>query len=94
MRRAPEFIALSDDAVRAVAGSIRSDHFVLLSSDLVTDLPLRSLILAHSVRGSLVSTLLYRRRVSPSSETKPGKAPKNVDYVGARPVALRAQGAG
>lgn len=71
------------DAVRAVAGSIRTDHFVLLSSDLVTDLPLRSLIASHFVRGSLVSSLLYPRRVSPSSETKPGKAPKNVDYIGA-----------
>lgn len=71
------------EAVRAVAGSIRTDHFVLLSSDLVTDLPLRSLIAAHFVRGSLVSSLLYPRRVSPSSETKPGKAPKNVDYIGA-----------
>ena len=71
------------DAVRAVSGSIRTDHFVLLSSDLVTDLPLRTLIAAHYVRGSLVSSLLDPSRVSPSSETKPGKVPKNVDYIGA-----------
>lgn len=71
------------EAVRAVSDSIRTDNFVLLSSDLVTDLPLRSLIAAHYIRGSLVSSLLYQRRISPSSETKPGKAPKNVDYVGA-----------
>ena len=71
------------EAVRHVAGSIRTEHFVLLSSDLVTDMPLRVLIAAHFIRGSVVSCLLYPRRTSPSAETKPGKAPKNVDYVGA-----------
>ncbi len=50
----------------------------------MTDLPLRVLIAAHFIRGSVVSSLLYPRRTSPSAETKPGKAPKNVDYVGAR----------
>ena len=29
-----------------------------------------------------MTVLLKDRRVSPASETKPGKAPKNVDYVG------------
>ena len=71
------------EAVRHVAGSIRTEHFLLLSSDLVTDMPLRVLIAAHFIRGSVVSCLLYPRRTSPSAETKPGKAPKNVDYVGA-----------
>ena len=57
----------------------------------MTDLPLRVLIAAHFIRGSVVSSLLYPRRTSPSAETKPGKAPKNVDYVGAR-LQCNAQG--
>ena len=59
----------------------------------VTDLPLRVLIAAHFIRGSVVSTLLYPRRTSPSAETKPGKAPKNVDYVGERGQGLIGSGA-
>ena len=59
------------------------------------DLPLRVLLAAHFIRGSVVSSLLYPRRTSPSAETKPGKAPKNVDYVGARGGTWRiATGAG
>lgn len=38
---------------------------------------------AHYVQGSACTVLLAQRRTSPASETKPGKAPKNVDYVGA-----------
>lgn len=37
---------------------------------------------AHTVRGAAATSLLHTRRVLPSTETKPGKAPKNVDYIG------------
>ncbi len=46
---------------------------------------LQALFAAHYVQGSALTALLAHRRTSPASETKPGKAPKNVDYIGARP---------
>ena len=46
---------------------------------------LQALFAAHYVQGSAITALLAHRRTSPASETKPGKAPKNVDYIGARP---------
>jgi hypothetical protein len=44
--------------------------------------PLKAVTAAHFVNNSTVTLLLAPRRTSPSAETKPGKAPKNVDYVG------------
>lgn len=43
---------------------------------------LQAQILQHHLTNAAVTALFGRRRVSPSSETKPGKAPRNVDYVG------------
>ena len=36
----------------------------------------------HFVREAAATVLLSHRKTSPASETKPGKAPKNVDYIG------------
>ena len=47
------------------------------------DIGLQALAASHYVTEATVTVLLRERRVSPASETKPGKAPKNVDYVGA-----------
>ena len=46
-------------------------------------LALQALAASHYVTEATVTVLLKERRVSPASETKPGKAPKNVDYIGA-----------
>jgi hypothetical protein len=37
------------------------------------------------MNAALATVLLYKRKVSPMTETKPGKAPKNVDYIGLDP---------
>ena len=37
---------------------------------------------AHFVRQAAATVLLSQRRTSPAAETKPGKAPKSVDYIG------------
>lgn len=36
----------------------------------------------HFIRSAMATVLLSQRRTSPASETKPGKAPKDVEYVG------------
>lgn len=36
----------------------------------------------HFLQSAAVTVLLSRRRVSPASETKLGKAPKDIEYVG------------
>ncbi|PNW86040.1 hypothetical protein CHLRE_03g207825v5 [Chlamydomonas reinhardtii] len=74
------------DALRAVASRITSASFVVLSGDLLTDVPVGALVAQHNLHASAMATmLLAHRRVSPASETKPGKPPKNVDYIGLDP---------
>ncbi|KAG2497652.1 hypothetical protein HYH03_004391 [Edaphochlamys debaryana] len=86
-----EVVAVSEgqgtaDALRSLASRITSDSFVVLSGDLLTDVPVGALVAAHNLRpGTLGTMLLAHRRVSPASETKPGKPPKNVDYIGLDP---------
>eukprot|EP00887_Chlorella_sp_A99_P003033 scaffold9.g3033.t1 len=82
------------DALRAALDRVRTDSFVLLSGDLVAEPCLRPLLLAHHAAGAAVTALLARRKVSPSSETKPGKAPRGVDYIGRRAGARARSGGG
>ena len=70
------------DALRVVLDRVRTPSFLLLSGDLVAEPCLRPLLLAHAAAGAAVTALLARRRVPPSTETKPGKAPRGVDYLG------------
>jgi len=72
----------SADAMRAVADSLTADNVAVLSADVVSDVPLAAVLAAHTVRGAAATSLLHTRRVLASTETKPGKAPKNVDYIG------------
>ncbi|GFR40448.1 hypothetical protein Agub_g976 [Astrephomene gubernaculifera] len=74
------------DALRAVSGRITSPSFVVLSGDLLTDVPVGALVAQHNLHAAMVTMLLAQRKVSPASETKPGKPPKNVDYVGLDPT--------
>ncbi|KAG2441401.1 hypothetical protein HYH02_009990 [Chlamydomonas schloesseri] len=75
------------DALRAVASRITSASFVVLSGDLLTDVPVGALVAQHNLHaGAMATMLLAHRRVSPASETKPGKPPKNVDYIGLDPT--------
>ena len=66
------------DALRAVAAGLDPsvDGLVVYSGDLVTDAPLPAMLVAHRLGGALATALVSARRVAPSSETKPGKAPK------------------
>ena len=43
------------------------------------------MLAVHILRNAMVTVLLSQRRVSPASETKLGKAPKDVEYVGKSP---------
>jgi translation initiation factor eIF-2B subunit gamma len=69
-------------ALRQVMDKVKSDHFVLLSGDVVTEAPLRAQMLMHHLKGAAVTALFGRRKTSPAADTQPGKAPRNVDYVG------------
>lgn len=48
---------------------------------------LQAISISHFINSALVTAVLVPRRISPASTTKPGKAPKNVDYVGNTPKA-------
>jgi translation initiation factor eIF-2B subunit gamma len=76
------------DALRAVIDRVRTDDFVLLSGDVVSETSLRAQLLAHHVREAAMTALLGRRKVPASQETKPGRAPKGVDYIGGWVAAL------
>lgn len=69
-------------AVAQLKDDLTADSFIVLSGDLVSDVPLKALAASHYVTEATVTVLLKEKRISPASETKPGKAPKNVDYIG------------
>lgn len=69
-------------ALRHAIDRVRSENFVLMSGDVITEVPLRAQLLMHQVKGSTVTALFGRRKNSPAADTQPGKAPRNVDYVG------------
>ncbi|CAK0780561.1 hypothetical protein CVIRNUC_005094 [Coccomyxa viridis] len=71
----------SGDALRMVAEDITAQSFVVMSIDLITDVRLESLLAVHFLRNASATALLSHRKVSPASETKLGKAPKDVEYV-------------
>uniref|UniRef100_A0A7S3R0R7 Translation initiation factor eIF2B subunit gamma n=1 Tax=Dunaliella tertiolecta TaxID=3047 RepID=A0A7S3R0R7_DUNTE len=73
------------DALRTVAPRVTTPTCVVISGDLITDVQIDVLVATHQLSSALVTMALYKRKVSPSSESKPGKAPKNVDYVGLDP---------
>jgi hypothetical protein len=64
------------DALRAVTHLLTSDTVVVYSGDLITDVPVQALVVSHQVSGALATVLLGQRRTSPTTTTKPGKAPK------------------
>lgn len=70
------------DALRAVLDRVATDNFVLLSGDVVAEASLRVQLLTHYVREAAMTALFGRRKVLATQETKPGRPPKNVDYVG------------
>lgn len=78
---APQVVTVAEgcgtaDALRAVSSKITSNTFIVLSGDLVTDMPLNALVATHQMQGALATVTLCPCKISPSSETKPGKAPK------------------
>ncbi len=64
------------DALRSVASRITSPQLVVLSGDLLTDVPVGALVAQHNLHAAMATMLLAHRKVSPASETKPGKPPK------------------
>lgn len=75
----------SASALRQVLDRVRAEHVVVLSGDVVTEVPLRAQLLDHQLRGAAVTALFGRRRTSAAADTQPGKAPRNVDYVALAP---------
>lgn len=76
------------DALRAVSQHLDpvSPGVVVYPGDLVCDAPLGAMVVSHQLSGALATALVGARRVSPTTETKPGKAPKGVDYLGLDPA--------
>jgi len=71
------------DALREVLTSrIKTSSFILLRGDVITDASLRSLLMVHHLNNAAVTALLFKRKISPATETKPGYAPRGVDYIG------------
>lgn len=77
------------DALRAVADRLTSPTFILLSGDLLTDLPVNALVTSHQLNSALATVLLVPRKTSPTTETKPGKAPKVSQLLGRCSTKLR-----
>ena len=46
------------------------------------------MLAVHFLQNAMVTVLLSQRRISPASETKLGKAPKDVEFVGERATPL------
>ncbi|KAI8463923.1 MAG: eukaryotic translation initiation factor 2B gamma [Monoraphidium minutum] len=76
------------DALRAALAHLppSAAGAVVYSGDLVCDAPLGAMLVSHQLGGALATVLAGPRRTSPSTETKPGKAPKGVDYLGLDPT--------
>jgi translation initiation factor eIF-2B subunit gamma len=72
----------SVSALREVMHRIKTENCVVLSGDVVTEVPLRAQLLQHQLRGATVTALFGRKKSSPAADTQPGKPPRNVDYVG------------
>jgi hypothetical protein len=51
-------------------------------SSLPLQVSLKAQLLMHHLKGAAVTALLAPRKVSATMETKPGRAPKDVDYIG------------
>lgn len=64
------------DALRAVSPRITARTCLVISGDLLTDVPVNALVASHQLNGSLATVVMVKRKVSPSTTTKPGKAPK------------------
>lgn len=62
-----------------MASKIKSEDFVCLSGDLITDLSLPSLLATHKAHGTMATVIAVQRK-SPSADGKPGKAPKGVRH--------------
>jgi len=72
----------SVSALRQVIDRVKTENCVVLSGDVVTEVPLRAQLLQHQLRGATVTALFSRKKTSPAADTQPGKPPRNVDYVG------------
>ncbi|KAG7666567.1 hypothetical protein Ndes2526B_g04967 [Nannochloris sp. 'desiccata'] len=72
----------SVSALRQVMDRIKTENCVVLSGDVVTEVPLRAQLLQHQLRGATVTALFGHKKTSPAADTQPGKPPRNVDYVG------------
>lgn len=70
------------EALRIVANKITLDTCLVFSGDLLTDVSVQAMVTKHQLTSALATVLIGQNKVSPSSETKLGKAPRNVDYIG------------
>jgi translation initiation factor eIF-2B subunit gamma len=72
----------SVSALRHVLGRIRSETIVIMSGDVVSEVPLRDQLLRHQTNAAAMTALFARRKTAASADTQPGKPPRGVDYVG------------
>lgn len=87
----PEDVGTAD-ALRAVLHRVVADDLMVLSGDLVCDVPLGAVAAAHSRQGAVVTALLCRRPTSGASEGGTGpagkdksKQPAPLDVIGLGP---------
>lgn len=66
----------SVDALRAAVDYLSSNMIVVLGSSLVTDVPLKAVLMSHFVTSADMTVMLNRRKSSASAQTKPGRAPE------------------
>ncbi|CAK9883255.1 unnamed protein product [Sphagnum jensenii] len=73
------------EALRAVSHLLTADDFLVVSGDLVCDVPVGAVAAAHRRQGALVTALLWPHPSTPNSETASGdktKQPTTFDIIG------------
>ena len=69
------------EALRLCLPRISSPRVMVLKLRVISDIPLRSLLLHHCIQGTAATVVLRRRSSSASAQTKAGKAPKVVQLM-------------
>ncbi|CAD7696552.1 unnamed protein product [Ostreobium quekettii] len=69
------------DGLAAALAAVTTDIVVVMDTGVITDVSLRALVCSHYVGSAVATVALIKRKASASKNTKPGKAPKHVDYT-------------
>lgn len=70
------------DAVRSCLPRLTESTIVVMRLGVISDLSITALLLSHYINSSTGTVVLSTRKKSAAAQTKTGKAPKGVEYVG------------